>query len=877
MTHISQIPPDDPRLTAYALGELEGEELAAVEAALREDPAARAAVAEIRATAVQLEAALGAEAASDTLPVAMPPLRSAAIVPGRDLRKLDGGPLAKVIKFPQLYYVVGGMAAAAFAVLVALYQSPVRMPDARKAENSRAIQVAVSPATNDAEEKSGSDRLRVDAESKLEAAAMQDKKRDEVAAGRMAAAAPRLNESLKAKVAEREQSFADAAPKELAANAPTDLMKEVAEKPAEVSSTDAVATMPAPSVGGMAKDPEVQTMSKFDVASEKDSGKLQSNAQSSSPAPLLRQQSQNQLKNSEYRAYIQSNTNAAQHNSPGPGTRIGMEVQRTPLSIEVKSQEFLADTKTASINGSLQYSGGAALANPVTTDRLTKSERLDGAMRGFQANKQPNTESYAYQHDNDFLAANENPLSTFSVDVDTASYANVRRFLTEGRLPPPDAVRIEELVNYFPYHYAPPAADKPNKDALLEPFSASMEVAEAPWAPTHRLVRIGLKGREVSTAARAAANLVFLLDVSGSMDEPNKLPLVKESMRLLLGKLRADDRVAIVVYAGASGLALPSTPVAKSAEILGALDALTPGGSTNGAMGIELAYDIAKANFVSGGVNRVILCTDGDFNVGVTSEGDLTRLIEEKAKSGVFLTVLGFGMGNYKDATLEKLADKGNGNYGYIDSRREAEKLLVEQVSGTLVTIAKDVKLQVEFNPAQVASYRLIGYENRLLKKEDFNNDAVDAGEINAGHTVTALYEVVLASQVMGEGSGAMGTVDELKYQAGGRVAMPSGQNRNSTELLTLKVRYKEPAGTVSRKLEFPLTDGGARFGDASTDFKFAAAVAEFGMILRDSPHKGSATLTDVLAWAQAGSDNDAGGYRAEFVKLVQQAQVLMR
>jgi Ca-activated chloride channel family protein len=292
-------------------------------------------------------------------------------------------------------------------------------------------------------------------------------------------------------------------------------------------------------------------------------------------------------------------------------------------------------------------------------------------------------------------------------------------------------------------------------------------------------------------------------------------------------------------------------------------------------MGIQLAYDIAKANFVSGGINRVILCTDGDFNVGVTSEGELTRLIEEKAKSGVFLTVLGFGMGNYKDATLEKLADKGNGNYGYIDTRREAEKLLVEQASGTLVTIAKDVKLQVEFNPALVASYRLIGYENRLLKKEDFNNDAVDAGEIGAGHTVTVLYEIVPAG-AEGRAAGATPAVDELKY-APEKNRKAGIENQPSAELLTLKVRYKEPAGAVSRKLEFPLVDAGTRFAGASADFKFAAAVAEFGMILRGSPHKGTSSLADVLAWAQAGTDSDAGGYRSEFTVLVQQAQALLR
>jgi Ca-activated chloride channel family protein len=457
-----------------------------------------------------------------------------------------------------------------------------------------------------------------------------------------------------------------------------------------------------------------------------------------------------------------------------------------------------------------------------------------------------NTEAYAYVRDNDFLGTAENPLSTFSVAVDTASYANVRRFIQSGRLPPADAVRVEELVNYFPYHYASPAGDAP--------LAVSMEVADAPWAPAHRLVRIGLKGRELAIAARPPANLVFLIDVSGSMNEPAKLPLVKEAMRLLVGRLRPDDRVAIVVYAGASGLALPSTPVAKRREILAALDALTAGGPTNGAMGLQLAYDIAKANFVPGGVNRVILCTDGDFNVGVTSEGELTRLIQEKAKSGVSLTALGFGMGNYKDAMLKQLADQGNGNYGYIDTRREAEKLLVEQVNGTLMTVAKDVKLQVEFNPAQVASYRLIGYEDRLLKKEDFNDEAAEGGEIGAGHTVTALYEIVPTEN-------------------------PKSETRNpkSAALLTLKVRYREPAATVSLKREFPLTDAGARFADASADFKFAAAVAEFGMILRDSPHKGAGTLDQVVAWAEAGTDSDAGGDRGEFVGLVRQADVLMR
>ena len=466
----------------------------------------------------------------------------------------------------------------------------------------------------------------------------------------------------------------------------------------------------------------------------------------------------------------------------------------------------------------------------------------------------------------------DQPLSTFSADVDTASYTNVRRFLTQGQRPPVDAVRIEELVNYFPYSYAPPTG--------TAPFAVALEAASAPWAPEHRLVRIGLKGREVSDATRPAANLVFLLDVSGSMDAPNRLPLVKQSLRLLTGKLRPDDQVAIVVYAGASGLALPSTSAAHKAEILDAIDQLQAEGSTNGAAGIQLAYDIAKAHFVTGGVNRVILATDGDFNVGVSSEGELVRLVEEKAKTGVYLTVLGFGMGNYKDATLEQLADKGNGNYAYIDSLAEAKKTLVEQAGGTLVTIAKDVKLQVEFNPATVQAYRLIGYENRLLAKEDFNNDQVDAGEIGAGHTVTALYEIVPVGVAL---PGETPAVDPLKYQMVSDQPSASlgksdkTENGSRAELLTLKIRYKEPAGEISNKLEFALQDTGAHFEDATQDFKFAAAVAAFGMELRGSPYKGKLTLADVATWGRAGVGSDPGGYRNEFLGLVEKAQHLVQ
>ena len=409
-----------------------------------------------------------------------------------------------------------------------------------------------------------------------------------------------------------------------------------------------------------------------------------------------------------------------------------------------------------------------------------------------------NTEAYDRIEDNPFLEVSQNPLSTFSIDVDTASYANVRRFLQRGTLPPKDAVRIEEMLNYFSYDYPVPSGEGP--------FSASVEVAQAPWALEHRLVRIGLKGKEVAMEDRPSSNLVFLLDVSGSMRPSNKLPLLKKAMRLLVDRLGEKDRVAIVVYAGASGLVLPSTSANQKERILAALENLEAGGSTNGGSGIRLAYQSAVSHFISGGINRVILATDGDFNVGTTNQGDLTRLIEDNARSGIFLTVLGFGMGNYKDSTLEKLADMGNGNYAYIDTINEARKVLVDEINSTLITIAKDVKIQIEFNPLQVSAYRLIGYENRLLRQEDFNDDTKDAGEIGAGHTVTAFYEIVPA----GRGLSIPG-VDPLKYQT----PMGTTEVAQSGELLTLKLRYRQPDGQTSRLLEFPVRDADQAYSQA--------------------------------------------------------------
>lgn len=499
-------------------------------------------------------------------------------------------------------------------------------------------------------------------------------------------------------------------------------------------------------------------------------------------------------------------------------------------------------------------SAGHAPSSPPAADAPTPGTIPGGVPGDFDR------EAYDHVVDNDFLSPRSAPLSTFSIDVDTASYANVRRFLNAGQSPPPGAVRIEECVNYFRYAYPEPQGEVP--------FSVNVDVAGCPWTPKHRLVRIGLHGREIPFDQRPASNLVFLMDVSGSMHSSDKLPLVKSALRLLVEQLHENDRVAIVVYAGASGLVLPSTTGDRKAEILAALDRLEAGGSTNGGAGIELAYRTALEHFVPGGTNRVVLCTDGDFNVGVTNQSELVPLIEEKARSGVFLSVLGFGTGNYQDSTMEKLADKGNGNYAYLDTLREARKVLVEQAAGTLLTIAKDVKIQVDFNPAQVVAYRLVGYENRLLKAEDFQDDKKDAGEIGAGHTVTAFYEVVPVGVPID-----LPGVDPSKYQP----TTAPAEGAASDELLTVRLRYKQPDGDTSREIRVPLKDAGTTFDDASSDFQFAAAVAEFGLLLRNSPHKGQSNWPHVLEVAGAVLGSDPEGYRKEFVELAKQAAGLAK
>jgi len=471
-----------------------------------------------------------------------------------------------------------------------------------------------------------------------------------------------------------------------------------------------------------------------------------------------------------------------------------------------------------------------------------------------------NTNEFDHITDNPFLRPQENPLSTFSIDVDTAGYSIVRTFLQSGDLPPKSSVRIEELVNYFDYDYLPPDNGKP--------FAVRAEAGAAPWNTKHILARIAVKGKEFPAAARPPVNLTFLLDVSGSMDYPNRLPLVKTAMAMLTDELGPQDRVAICVYAGAAGTVLNPTSGDKKDQILAALKKLNAGGSTAGGEGINLAYKLAEQSFNPASVNRVILCTDGDFNVGITNRSDLVDLIKEKAGTGVYLTVLGFGMGNYNDGTLKQLATKGNGNYGYIDTIEEANKILVKQMSGTLITIANDVKIQVEFNPATVGAYRLIGYENRLLRSEDFNDDTVDAGDIGAGHTVTAFYEIIPP----GEEANALPGIYPLRYS----IPRNEGDSASvfSDELCTIKVRYKLPGETASSLLSFPIKMQEIRkSGETSTDFNFAASVAAFGMLLRDSPYKGSADFAMVQTMAESSLGKDEYGYRRGFVQLVRAAK----
>lgn len=517
-------------------------------------------------------------------------------------------------------------------------------------------------------------------------------------------------------------------------------------------------------------------------------------------------------------------------------------------------QNYTPFSTNSNLQGQVIYPNYGGVNPPTSVDRTVVNPQ----------DREYNREGYNRIYENAYQRVKNNPLSTFGIDVDTASYSNIRRFISSGMLPPKDAVRLEELINYFTYNYPQPKGDRP--------FSINTEVAAAPWNSKHKLVHIGLQGKSIATKDLPPSNLVFLLDVSGSMNSPDKLPLVKASLKYLVSELRAKDSVTIVVYAGAAGLVLPPTPGNQKTKILEAIDKLEAGGSTAGGAGIQLAYKMARDNFLKSGNNRVILATDGDFNVGISSDGELVRMIEEKREQGVFLSVLGFGTGNLQDAKMEQLANKGNGNYAYIDSLMEAKKVLVSQMGGTLFTIAKDVKIQVEFNPAKVQAYRLIGYENRLLQAQDFNDDKKDAGELGAGHSVTALYEII---PVGVESDVKLPDVDELKYQEnGGDRSSPSNEYQ-SDELMLVKLRYKNPNETTSKLISQPIIDRAVQLENASANFRFSAAVAGFGMLLRDSEYKGSLNFDEVLRLANLSKGEDKEGYRAEFIRLVENCKQL--
>lgn len=545
-------------------------------------------------------------------------------------------------------------------------------------------------------------------------------------------------------------------------------------------------------------------------------------------------------------------------------------IQKLLGGVAISTLLVLAACETAPDSSSQQHSSAGqseqvlqsakvkgAVVNRVQSDQAKAAKPLVAPSLLASGYAEPYQENYAEFTDNPIYQVTEKPVSTFSVDVDTGSYSNMRRFVQEGQLPPPDSVRVEEMINYFDYAYATP--DDPD-----QPFSVTTEVAPSPWNDKTKLLHIGIKAFDIEQEERPAANLVFLVDVSGSMQSRDKLPLLQSSLRLLVNQMTTEDRISLVTYAGSTQVVLEATSGAEKAKIRSAINALSAGGSTNGGAGIRLAYAEAQKGFIEGGINRILLATDGDLNVGMTEVDALQKLVEDKREAGVSLSVLGFGTGNYNDHLLEQVANHGNGNYAYIDTLSEAKKVLVDEISSTLFTVAKDVKLQVEFNPAIVSEYRLVGYENRALKREDFNNDKVDAGEIGAGHTVTAIYEVAL----VGEGGAS---VDPLRYSD------PAVLTASQSEMAYVKIRYKEPDANRSQLLEYPVLKADIKQDINLTDdrFRFSAAVAAFGQHLRGSKYSGDLSLSEIRALARGSMGADPHGYRREFIDLMELADEL--
>lgn len=846
--------PDDPKLTAYALGELAGDERAHVEAALRGDPELRAAVEDIRATAAQIEAALAAEARDDaeaadaTLAVnghrfdahdgdaAPAEVAAAPGDPGREPGERDGGTYrsprrARVLQFPQLYVVLATAAAAGVAIFVGLHIDE-RVTRQQLAET----QARIAARLREAEARAAARVASVEYD--LPATPVTEPPKNETASPVVARASdatgaePARPPAAESKLALLEISKPGAMPAAAATSATAvPALAPVMEIAAPAAAP--TAAMPGGAPGSLLAETTTSARPKR-----------------AEPAPSKVASA----------APISGGVSAANAFDPShPARPAGDDI------VLLDAFEVTAD-RLPDILGIGSFSTLTTL-----TRGMPEPAPLPRAPRGAQFGRA--RDIAAFVPENDFVRAAAAPGSRFAVDVGTASYAAIRRLIEQGVRPPREAVRIEELINSFPYGYAAP------KNA--QAFAASLEIAAAPWAPEHRLLRVGLRARDEASLRRAPANLVFLLDVSAAMAEPGKLPLVRETLRKLVARLRPDDRVAIVTFAAEAVIALPSTPVARAAEIQGALQALTAGGPAEGRGALQLAYRVAVANFVRQGANRVFLCTDGAFDAG---EREVLRLIDEKTRSGIALSVVGFGSAHEVRTPLERLALEAGAAYGYVDSRREAEKLLVEEVSRSLAVVARDVKVEVEFNPAKVLAYRLIGYENRPLRREDYAEDAGAVGEVGAGQTVTALYEIVPAAP--GDAAAAAAAqADVVRYGSAdavsSRLEMPDTRRPPGPELVTVSVRYRQPGSLIGwpRTQEFAASDGGGAFAEASDDFRFAAAVAEFGMILRGSPHKGTGTMRDVIAWANSaiGVGDEVRSQRRDFIALARRTQALLR
>jgi Ca-activated chloride channel family protein len=861
---MKRINPDDPKWTAYVLGELDGPERAAVELELENSEEARMLVEELR---------FAADLTKSELREALPPLHLTREQRENIQASAEASqPRRWFVRRPRMWAGLAAAAAAVIALAVALgpqMRGPKTETVAPSPElNTKAAQQPIRIEEKDQSvPKTDPSKQAQDFELRYEHPSLAKKAAETSMADGAIAQSTQSNPTASLRV--------DAPALSDAAN----VVRQIPTVPQPEAPVPMPASPPTPrspngTVSGRVQDATAAVIPGVEVkATNSRDGNVATTVTNEAGAFSLKELEPGNYKLEAALPGFQKFSDSVQVAANADSKKdVVLQIGQVSQAVEVAvAADRLLSTSSASVGAvgkaarggvanrerALAAGAPAAAAAPAPPPPPAASSRAPGVPPAFDRFRYFNgTESYDAISDNPFLPVAQNPLSTFSIDVDTASYSNVRRFLNQYQLPPRDGVRIEEMINYFSYDYPQPAGK--------DPIGATIEAAAAPWNPQHRLVRVGIKARDMDARRRPATNLVFLLDVSGSMEPEERLPLLKNAIRMLVEQLTANDRVTVVTYAGTTGIALKPMRGDQKDTILSLINSLQAGGSTNGASGIQLAYEQAQANFIRDGVNRVILATDGDFNVGITDRNALLRLIENKAQSGVFLSVLGVGMGNYKDATLEMLADKGHGNYAYLDTLNEARKVLVEQMNGTLITVAKDVKVQVEFNPAVVDAYRLIGYENRALRNEDFNNDLKDAGDMGAGHTVSVLYEVV----PRGVSIGAPG-VDPLKYQQ--PVAAPTPNASNET--LTVKLRYKEPTASDTKLLSFPLVDREQTFARASVDFRFAAAVASFGMILRDSPYKGTATFDSTLAIAEGSLGSDRSGYRREFMQLIQRAR----